>query len=49
MSVADIYNTYSNSVVCIQVSTSSGTGAGTGFVITEDGYIVTCYHVIRCV
>lgn len=46
MSVADIYNTYSNSVVCIQVSTSNGTGAGTGFVITEDGYIVTCYHVI---
>jgi serine protease Do len=46
MSVAEIYATYSGSVVCIEVSTSSGTGAGTGFVITSDGYIVTAYHVI---
>lgn len=46
MSVSQIYNTYSGSVVSIQVSTDNAVGAGTGFVITEDGYIVTCYHVI---
>ena len=46
MSVSQIYNTYSGSVVSIQVSTDTAVGAGTGFVITEDGYIVTCYHVI---
>lgn len=46
MTVSEIYATYSNSVVGIEVSTASGSGAGTGFVITEDGYIVTCHHVI---
>ena len=46
MSVSDIYDAYSGSVVCIQVSTANAVGAGTGFVITDDGYIVTCYHVI---
>lgn len=46
MSVSEIYNAYSGSVVSIQVSSESGSGAGTGFVITDDGYIVTCHHVI---
>ena len=46
MSVADIYANYSGSVVCIEVSSANGAGAGTGFVITDNGYIVTCYHVI---
>lgn len=46
MTVAEIYNAYSGSVVSIEVSTGTSVGAGTGFVITEDGYIVTCYHVI---
>ena len=46
MTPAEIYAAYSNSVACIEVSTSYGTGAGTGFVITADGYLVTCYHVI---
>lgn len=47
MSVSDIYNAYSGSVVSIEVSTENASGAGTGFVITDDGYIVTCYHVIN--
>lgn len=47
MTVAEIYAEYSGSVVCIEVSTASGgSGAGTGFVITSDGYIATCHHVI---
>ena len=46
MTVAEIYAAYSSSVVCVEVSTPSGSGAGTGFVITDDGYIVTCHHVI---
>lgn len=46
MSTSQIYDTYSNSVVSIEVQTSSGIGAGTGFVISEDGYILTCYHVV---
>ncbi|MCD7857563.1 MAG: trypsin-like peptidase domain-containing protein [Clostridiales bacterium] len=47
MAVAQIYEAYSDSVVCITVSTSSGTGAGTGFFISDDGYIMTCYHVVE--
>lgn len=47
MSVSDIYNAYSGSVVSIEVITENASGAGTGFVITDDGYIVTCYHVIN--
>ncbi len=46
MTISEIYKTYSDTIVSIEVQTTSGTGAGTGFVITEDGYIVTCYHVI---
>ncbi|MCD8382989.1 MAG: trypsin-like peptidase domain-containing protein [Clostridiales bacterium] len=46
MSPSQIYEAYSNSVVSIEVQTSDGVGAGTGFVISEDGYILTCYHVV---
>lgn len=46
MSVSQIYAAYAGSVVSVEVSTATASGAGTGFVITEDGYIVTCYHVI---
>ncbi|MCD8340537.1 MAG: trypsin-like peptidase domain-containing protein [Clostridiales bacterium] len=47
MTTAQIYEAYNDSVVCITVSTSSGTGAGTGFFISDDGYIMTCYHVVE--
>lgn len=46
MTPSQIYDAYSNSVVSIEVQTSNGIGAGTGFVISEDGYILTCYHVV---
>ncbi|MCD7945012.1 MAG: trypsin-like peptidase domain-containing protein [Clostridiales bacterium] len=46
MTPSQIYEAYSNSVVSIEVQTSDGVGAGTGFIISEDGYILTCYHVV---
>ncbi|MCD7733610.1 MAG: trypsin-like peptidase domain-containing protein, partial [Clostridiales bacterium] len=46
MTPSQIYEAYSDAVVSIEVQTSDGVGAGTGFVISEDGYILTCYHVV---
>jgi serine protease Do len=47
MTPAQIYKTYGNAVVCINVSTRQGTGAGTGFIIDgKEGYVLTCYHVV---
>ena len=47
MSPSQIYETYKNSVVSIEVQTASGIGAGTGFLISDEGYILTCYHVVK--
>ncbi|MBQ3090451.1 MAG: trypsin-like peptidase domain-containing protein [Oscillospiraceae bacterium] len=47
MDQSQIYEAYSGSVVSIEVQTARGIGAGTGFVITEDGYVMTCYHVVE--
>ena len=47
MTPAQIYKTYGDAVVCINVSTRQGTGAGTGFIIDgKEGYVLTCYHVV---
>ena len=56
MDPAQIYETYVGSTVGITVDivttnifgqTVTGAAAGSGFVITEDGYILTNYHVIK--
>ncbi len=45
-SIADLVDSVKNSVVTIEVATEKGRGFGSGFVYTDDGYIITNYHVI---
>ncbi len=46
MTSSQIYSKYGDCVVSVNVKTSQGEGAGTGFLISKDGYILTCNHVI---
>ena len=41
-----IYEQVIGSVVSISTQTSTGTSGGTGIIMSEDGYIITNYHVI---
>ena len=36
-----------NSVVIVSVERTNGTGTGTGIIVTQNGYIVTNYHVVE--
>lgn len=47
MTPAQIYSKYGSAVVSVNVTTSEGEGAGTGFITDgKNGYLLTCYHVI---
>lgn len=45
-SIADLVDSVKDSVVTVEVKTENGAGFGSGFVYTDDGYIITNYHVI---
>ena len=47
LTVPEIAAKVKPSVVGVKVMTASGMGVGTGFVIREDGYIATNYHVVE--
>lgn len=47
LTVPEIAEKVKPSVVGIKVMSVSGMGVGTGFVVREDGYIATNYHVIE--
>lgn len=45
--LVDIYNQISPGVVSIQVISTEGGGQGSGFVVDQDGHIITNYHVVE--
>ena len=47
LSIPDIYDKVSPSVVGVSCYVQGGTQTGTGFVISDDGYVVTNAHVIE--
>lgn len=47
LTIQEIAEQSKHSVVAVTVKKALGQGTGTGFVLTEDGYIATNYHVVE--
>lgn len=47
LSTAEIYSSCADSVVSVLAEGAQNSGIGSGFVISEDGYIATAEHVVR--
>lgn len=47
LTATDIYEANVDSVVSIEVKNGYSVGYGTGFIVSEEGYIVTNYHVVE--
>jgi len=47
LTAQEIYRRLNPSVVTVQCRTGEGFSIGTGVVFTEDGYVLTNYHVVR--
>ena len=45
--LTEIYEKVAPSVVGVSSTLSSGSATGTGIILTEDGYILTCAHVVE--
>ena len=45
--ISDVVRQVADSVVVINVETLSGSSRGSGVIVTEDGKILTCYHVVE--
>ncbi len=46
MSTAEIYTACSDTVVSISAESADSSGVGSGFIVSEDGYIATANHVV---
>ncbi len=47
LSLQEIYRKNIDAVVCVQAMGASGTSTGTGVILSDDGYLITNYHVIE--
>lgn len=45
--VQELIPQLTKAVVVVLVKTAEGIGSGSGFIITKDGYILTCAHVVK--